>query len=110
MPLKADLAAKWSRKNMPTVEFFSDPDLVPVLAYSLSTTEKDLYVLVRQQFQDKFSFVRTIVQYLVDASNLTESQFLSHYSTVGCHVDGLFIWLATIVTRLHLNFVHSNGI
>ena len=25
-------------------------------------------------------------------------------------MDCLFVWLATIVTRLHLNFVHSNGI
>ncbi len=50
VPLKADLAAKWSRKNVPAVEFFHDPDLVPVLAYSLSISEKDLHVLVRKQF------------------------------------------------------------
>ena len=42
MPLKADLAAKWSRKNMPAVGFFHNPDLVPALAYSLSISEKDL--------------------------------------------------------------------
>ena len=61
VPLKADLVAKWSRKNMPAVEFFNDPDLVPALAYSLSISEKDLQVLVRKQFQDKSSFIRTIV-------------------------------------------------
>ena len=50
MPLKADLAAKWSRKNVPAVEFFNNPDLVPALAYSLSISKRDLSVLVRQQF------------------------------------------------------------
>ncbi len=46
----------------------------------------------------------------IEASNLMESQFLTYYSTVDSHVDGLFMWLVTVATGFHLNFVHTNGV
>ncbi len=110
VPLKADLATKWTRKNVPATEFFTDPDLVPALAYSLDLPERELHVLVRKQFQNESVFTQTTVKRWIEASNLIENQFLMYYSMVGCHVDGLFVWLATVVTCLHLNFVHANGI
>ena len=110
VPLKADLAAKWTKKNIPAAEFFIDLDLVPALAYSLDLPERELYVLVRKQFQDKSAFTQMIVKRWIEASNLTENQFLMYYSMVGCYVDGLFVWLATVVICLYLNFVHANGI
>ncbi len=43
-------------------------------------------------------------------ATLSEAQFLRIYSTIGSHVDGLFVWLASVATRFHINFVHQNGI
>ncbi len=111
MPLKSDLATRWAkRNNVPAAEFFTSSELVPALVHSLKTTEKELHLLVHKQFQDKASFTRAMVMQWIEASNLTESQFLTHYSTVDMHVDGLFMWLVTVMTGFHLNFVHTNGV
>ncbi len=35
-------------------------------------------------------------------------ELLELYSTAGELVDGLFLWLALVVTKTHVNFVHSD--
>ena len=46
VPLKNDLASKWAKKNIPAAEFFTSLELVPALAHSLKTIEKELCLLV----------------------------------------------------------------
>ena len=46
----------------------------------------------------------------VDASVFTPAQFLARYSNVGKELDGLFLWLASVSYKRHINYVHSSQV
>ncbi len=100
----------WCDKNIPTSDIAFTEDLVPALTTALQIEEHQLQLLVHQEFLNKASFAHATVQHWVESSNLTELQYLRHYSNLDNKVDGLFLWLATIATKTHLNFVHQNRV
>ncbi len=87
-----------------------EDELVPALCITLDISEHELCIEVRDEFLDRSLFTHTTVQCWTETARLTEAQLLMHYSTLGQKVDGLFVWLTSMVMRFHLNCVHDNGI
>ncbi len=87
-----------------------EDDLAPALCVALDISEHDLSIKVRDEFLDKSLFIHTTVQHWTETARLMEAQLLMHYSMLGQKVDGLFVWLASIVIRYHLNCIYDNGV
>lgn len=107
--LDHEYALEWCSKNLlMEADFF--PDLVPALCHTFSKDEEELQLLVRNKFQDKDDFTWATVLHWVECSNLSSAQFLTMFSTCGALVDGLFLWLASVILKTHCNFVHEDAI
>ncbi len=109
-PLKFTTAQAWCDKNIPVKKLQFEDELVPALCVTLHISEYELCIKVRDEFLDRSSFTHTMVQHWTETARLTEAQLLTHYSTLGQKVDGLFIWLASVVIRYYLNCVYDNGV
>ena len=109
-PLKFMTAQAWCDRNILVKKVQFEDEMVPALCITLDISEHELHIKVRDEFLDKSLFTPTTVQCWTETARLTEAQLLMHYSTLGQKVDGLFIWLASVVTRYHLNSIHDNGI
>ena len=109
-PLEFKTAQAWCDKNIPTSDIAFEDELIFALTTALQTGEHQLWLLVHAEFLDKASFAHAMVQRWVESSDMTATQYLSCYSNLGAKIDGLFLWLATITTKTHLNFVHQNGV
>lgn len=103
-------AQAWCDQHIPAKNILFVNELVPALCLALQISEHDLCIKVREEFLNTKSFYYTIVQCWTETCELTSSQLLLHYSTMGSKVDRLFVWLTTVVTHTHLNFVHDNGV
>ncbi len=103
-------AQKWCDKNVPATDVWKFEDLVPALAHALSITVRELQEMVRDEFLNDASFLQVTTKHWVESCNFTKDQLLARYVTMGSMVNGLFVWLATIATRTHLNYVHNDGI
>ncbi len=108
--LEFKTAQAWCDKNIPTSDITFEDELISALTTTLRLGECQLWLLVHAEFLDKTSFAHATVQRWVESSDMTETQYLSCYSNLGAKIDGLFLWLATITTKTHLNFVHQNGV
>ena len=110
LPLKYKAAQDWCDRNILSQNITFETDLVPALYMALKVSERDLRVYVQDEFLNRKSFIHTTVQRWLESGLLSEAQLLTKYTTLGGKVDGLFMWLASITSCLHLNLVHDSGI
>ncbi len=109
-PLEFKTVQVWCDKNIPTSNIAFEDELISALTIALWIGEHQLWLLVCAEFLNKMSFAHAMVQRWVESSDMSATQYLSCYSNLGAKTDGLFLWLATIATKTHLNFVHQNRV
>ncbi len=85
-------------------------DLIPALCHVFAKSKDDLRLMVKDKFLDKKDFTWPTVTHWVECSTLTSAQYLSAFSMQGALVDGLFLWLASVLLKMHWNFVHKDAI
>ena len=64
--------------------------------------------MVKLEFLDEDSFSHVTMSHWVESCNFTKDQLLECYTTQNSLVDGLFLWLGTIVMKTHLNYIHDS--
>ncbi len=109
-PLHFAAVQSWCDQHIPAQDIIFKDDLVQALCLALGISEHDLCIRVQEEFLNPKSFCYTTVQRWTELCEMSSLQLLTHYSTIGSKVDGLFVWLATVVMHTHLNFVHDNGV
>ncbi len=107
-PLTQTNAAQWCEQNLHGGEITLANELVSGLCIVLGATKMDLRQRVHDQLLNTQSFTWTTIERWVEASNLSVGEFLQHYATMGVMVDGLFIWLSSVCSQMHLNLVHNS--
>ncbi len=91
-----DKVQAWGSQNVPTnITFFEDQ--VPALCHALDIEEAQLCVLVGKKFHDNQDFTWATVAHWIECVTITSDQLFYAMTTEGHTVDGLFIWLASIV-------------
>ncbi len=107
--LDHDKAQAWGSWNVPTnITFFED--LVPALCHALDIEETPLHFLVGKKFHDDQDFTWATVAHWIECATISSDQLFYVMTTEGHMVDRLFIWLASIVKKTHLNFGHHSSI
>ena len=109
LALAHDKVQSWCLQNLPTTSTFFE-DLIPALCHALAIEELALRALVGRKFHDNQDFTWAMVSRWIECATITEEQLLYAMTTEGHTVDGLFIWLASIVKKTHLNFIHHSSI
>ncbi len=107
--LTSSQTQQWSECNLPVTLVFHK-DLVLALCYAFGVSERELCQCVEKQFSDELDFTWPTVMKWLECSIISPQEFHRAVATDGCPVDGLFIWLASVVMQTHLNFVHKSSI
>ena len=107
-PMSMVQAQNWYDRNVPSTDIRMFDEFIPALAYTLGTMERHLQDMVKLEFLDENSFSHITMSCWVESCNFTKDQLLEHYTTQDSLVDGLFLWLGTIVMKTHLNYIHDS--
>ena len=107
--LQHEKALAWCARNLTSEPNFHDK-LVPAICAALKEDKMTLRWQVGKKFQDQEDFTWLTVSRWIECSVLSAEQFYTVMTSEGSHVDGLFIWLASIMRKSHLNFVHANSV
>ena len=81
-----------------------------MLCTTLGATEIELHHLMEAKFLDQEDFINVTVAKWMECSIILPKDFQEAIATEGCPVDGLFIWLSSIVTKTHLSFMHESSV
>ena len=107
-PLDQHQALSWCKSHIVGRDIVPVENFIDAICLALGCDEMKLRQKVREQMLETQSFTNTMVMCWITASGLFNSySLLEQYAKQGALVDGLFLWLSSVVTRTHLNFVHS---
>ena len=104
-----DQAAHWSKRNLPCEPIFHN-ELVLALCTALGATEIELHCLMEAKFLNQKDFTNVTVAKWMECSIISPKDFQEAIATEGHPVDGLFIWLSSIITKTHLSFMHESSV
>ncbi len=108
-PLDQRAVVAWCKKHIVGHGFTVVPSFMEAICLALCCDEVQLWQKVCEQYLATKSFTNSTVMYWLNASpQFSTLELLEHYLRLGKLVDGLFLWLASVVTKAYMNFVHSD--
>ncbi len=106
----SDIMVRWCQENLPAQQLESCDCLHVALAGALDVSEAWLCLEVKGLLMHMDTDTAYTTNNYLQQQSITMKQYISNVSTVGCGIDGLFLWLASRAFGQHINLIHGNGV
>ncbi len=105
-----DIAPKWCAANLAAATTEPAPSLTTALCYALLIDEDHLHLQVKWLFMEPDRRTADAIDIWLQKYGLSHKHYLSWISTRGSKIDGLFLWMASLTCKKHINLLHTNRI